>query len=1064
MSHRKLPVLALAASGALLLTTISVPTALAADSGVAHGASLVQKAEVTGPAIDVPVTSLSLWPDRTVLVPGQQITVGAEYDTRTAQSGEVTWSSSDESVLSVEGHGRVTAKGVGSAVITATDNNDSSMIATASIQVRPVTEETGIELSESSLTLTAGHSAILNPLLAPSLRGAAVSWSIEPSSLGQVSPNSDGVMVFFTASEQPGSGTLSATVTTMVGTAKSATIPVRVDPNVTGDFVIDDKGVLTDYKGKDTDVVIPDNVTTIGRHAFSGSHAENIWVPASVTDIDEEGFGANSYLKTITFQDDDAHPSRLTSVGNRAFTRTSLKEVTLPRSVVQIYDEAFAEIHELTSVHLGPNVAAGQLTYGFIHSPNLVSIDVDSTNPNYASVDGVLYTKDHSDLVAFPLGKNVGGSYAVVEGTVTIDEGAFEEAKLESVTFPSTLRHVGSRAFAHSSVTALTLPDAFETMGSMAFWYMPRLARLNLGGALKVPHSAFRYNNALSEVDLRPDLNRLSEIGEGAFEEIAASSITLPDSVRSIGESSFARNRALTKLHLGASLASIGSYALGGDDNLATITVSPNSSVYSVDSGVLYAKLRGGRQLALSLPTNTVSELIVPADTVEISSWALRNNTALKRVVLPEGLTSIGYGAFDGCSNLTELVIPDSVEVSRGVVNTGLDTVEYGTKIRDVWMTSRGVRMARHIIVRGGVDGSFYTDGDATNGRPESAFFGEGMTTIEFMTEAPRVLVLPSTVTRLAIEPFPRGGQQPDIEVYVAASEGSPAWSVAKAAMAEAKIDASHLHVYTPAQLALSGEGVSEAGDGYTLRGSVGASATVSASVEGGVASGREMRVVRVEADGSDTVVQDWSAMTSQPDGSSSLSYTRLLSTQYERLRVDVRDATRIVRSVRLSVENALAPPNEDPSPTPREGTWTWSVRGWWYRYADGSYPASEKLTIGGQVYRFDEGGYMRTGWVSDEGVWYYHGGSGAQVSGWVLDGLSWYYLAPGSGAMATGWLDLGGSWYYLAPGSGAMATGWLKDGDSWYYLTPGSGAMATGRVLIGSSWYRFDASGRWVG
>ena len=282
--------------------------------------------------------------------------------------------------------------------------------------------------------------------------------------------------------------------------------------------------------------------------------------------------------------------------------------------------------------------------------------------------------------------------------------------------------------------------------------------------------------------------------------------------------------------------------------------------------------------------------------------------------------------------------------------------------------------------------------------------------------------------------------------------------------MAEAKIDASHLHVYNPAQLTLSGEGVSEVGDGYTLRGSVGASATVSASMEGGVASGRETRVVRVEADGSDTVVQDWSAMTSQPDGSSSLSYTSLLSSQYERLRVDVRDATRIVRSVTLSVENAPAPPNEDPSPMPREGTWTWSVRGWWYRYADGSYPVSEKLTIGGQVYRFDEGGYMRTGWVSDEGVWYYHGGSGAQVSGWVLDGLSWYYLAPGSGAMATGWVQDRGSWYYLAPGSGAMATGWLKDGGSWYYLMPGSGAMATGRVLIGASWYRFDESGRWVG
>ena len=202
-------------------------------------------------------------------------------------------------------------------------------------------------------------------------------------------------------------------------------------------------------------------------------------------------------------------------------------------------------------------------------------------------------------------------------------------------------------------------------------------------------------------------------------------------------------------------------------------------------------------------------------------------------------MTTIGYGAFDGCSNLIDLSIPNSLQVSEGVINTGLDTVEYGAKIRSIEMNARDARIARHIIVRGGVDGSFYTDGDATNGRPESAFFGEGMTTIEFMTEAPRVLVLPSTVTRLAIEPFPRGGQQPDIEVYVAASEGSPAWSVAKAAMAEAKIDASHLHVYNPAQLALSGEGVSEAGDGYTLRGSVGASATVSASVEGGVAAAR---------------------------------------------------------------------------------------------------------------------------------------------------------------------------------------------------------------------------------
>ena len=162
-------------------------------------------------------------------------------------------------------------------------------------------------------------------------------------------------------------------------------------------------------------------------------------------------------------------------------------------------------------------------------------------------------------------------------------------------------------------------------------------------------------------------------------------------------------------------------------------------------------------------------------------------------------------------------------------------------------------------------------------------------------------------------------------------------------------------------------------------------------------------------------------------------------------------------------------------------GAWIKDATGWWYRYEDGTYPASEAAQIGGATYRFDARGYMVTGWVLDGGRWFYHEASGAQASGWANVDGSWYYLDPATGAMATGWAYVGGAWYYLnasgamATGwayvggawyylnaSGAMATGWAYVGGAWYYLTP-SGAMAIGWVNDGGSWYYLDASGAMV-
>uniref|UniRef100_UPI0025C1FF86 leucine-rich repeat protein n=1 Tax=Actinomyces sp. TaxID=29317 RepID=UPI0025C1FF86 len=820
------------------------------------------------------------------------------------------------------------------------------------------------------------------------------------------------------------------------------------------EFTIDADGVLVAYTGGATDIRIPEGVTEISSNAFTNAQLTSVWIPASVRAIDDSAF-AGQPLTQVTFQDDDAHPSQLETIGERAFSYTPLESVSLPRSLKTAGLETFSDMAKLRSVNVGPNVQADGLFAAFARTPLLESIEVDAANQNYQSLDGVLYTKDLTHLATYPQAKNSGGSYTVAEETAFIDEGAFASAQITSVTLPSHLRNVGKGAFVGARITSLTLPDAFESMDDTAFWYMSKLERVDLGGATMLPDSAFRYDRALAEVNFRPDLNRLAEVGDYAFDTTALTSATLPDSVTSIGKGAFSNDTALTSLHLGSGIATIGESAFVGSNNLASLTVDPANTVYSVEDGALYGKGDAGRTLVLYLPTKTDTDVTVPKGTTAIADAAFANNSSLRRVVLPEGLTTIGYGAFDGDTNLTDLVIPDSVTVARGLVNNGLDTIELGTKVTELWMTPRATTTPRHIIVHGGNDGEFYYEGKASNGRPDSAYFGEGMTRFTFWFDTPRVLVLPSTVEEIKLAADMDDDLKAGTEIYVAAPKGSKAWTLTETAMKNAGYNTESLFEYTTPQVSVSGTGINEAGAGYTLTTTVGTPTTINVSAQGGTLGGRELRVVQVSADGTDTVLQDWASMQGSSDQSASTaSYTWTPTSAEASLRFDVRQDPHAVTSTTVKASSDT---------TPAQGQWAWGARGWRYRYADGTYPTNTSKTIGGKVYRFDADGYMRTGWVFEQGLWYYHAVSGAQASGWVLDGVSWYYMDPSTGAMATGWVTVGSHSYYLDPQTGTMKTGWLKDGDSWYYLKPGSGQMATGRVWIGWRYYRFSETGQLI-
>lgn len=169
---------------------------------------------------------------------------------------------------------------------------------------------------------------------------------------------------------------------------------------------------------------------------------------------------------------------------------------------------------------------------------------------------------------------------------------------------------------------------------------------------------------------------------------------------------------------------------------------------------------------------------------------------------------------------------------------------------------------------------------------------------------------------------------------------------------------------------------------------------------------------------------------------------------------------------------------------------WVMDKVGWWYRYANGTYPKSQWLLLDCYYY-FNEKGYaLANEWLSYGGNWYWLKSDCRMATGWQYIDKHWYYLNPTGtenkpvGAMLTGWQFIGGQWYYLrtkAEGEhphGSMVEGSVTVGDYDYYCRVAgedknypTGSMLTGwhKVVDEENktkwfWYNKDANCQPVG
>ena len=485
---------------------------------------------------------------------------------------------------------------------------------------------------------------------------------------------------------------------------------------------------------------ISDNISQIERNSLSYDSITSMYIGKSLPSIESLNFpktltsfslhSQNPYFtyqdrvlydKNITkilvympFKDDEVYdlPSTITTISAFWFWGPSipyLKVLNLPATVkkIELYDN---EIPGFT-----------------IRDTGLRAINVDSANPYYSSIDGVLYNRAKTELIVYPPGKleetyvcpnglKVIGPYAsrynhnlrtlVLSNDVEIlSEYCFAYAKqLETVRL-NKCKVVSRNAFnSDSTLKTIIFGQGLQCISNGAFRACVGLTSISLPEGLTfIGNNAFYGCANLASVSLP---SSLLSLGTNAFYQCNFTSINIPDGLLQMGRNSLPTTwlNAQTADNYGVVYAGKIAYRCYGSSSIVFIkdgTIGlaggsfPSNVVTEIEfpsslesigqnalnstqwyynqtpvNGVIYA---GNVALARSSNATTVDEIVLRPGTKGIAARAFYgNNCKAKKIVIPSTVTNIGEAAFDTAQDLDTLIIEEGV---RAIGHYAIDEI-----------------------------------------------------------------------------------------------------------------------------------------------------------------------------------------------------------------------------------------------------------------------------------------------------------------------------------------------------------------------------------------------------
>lgn len=457
-------------------------------------------------------------------------------------------------------------------------------------------------------------------------------------------------------------------------------------------------------QGRTGSYEIPNGVTEIPSKLFSGSKLSMVIIPASVTLIRESAFYNNKELKRVTFKKNRAGELlQGLSVGTKVFQNCT----------------ALREINAPARLESFAADALSGCT-----SLTAINVFADGTqNPLYSSINGVLTTADKSTLIYCPLG--ISGSYTIPREISAIGTSAFQNhAKITDVIVPATVTEIGAYGFA--SMTALKS----VTFKGTAF------------DPLSIGDSAFYYCRRLSSVVFE-DGSNVASLGASAFASCSAlTSFTIPVTMKTIKDKAFSACTLLTKIRLPAGITELMPNVFNGCTSLQGVYVDENNPNFTDIEGVLFDK---NKTKILYYSQSRSDETYTLPDTVtEIGGGAFQGNRFLLEMTIPGKVTKIGDNAFDGCAVLETVTF-----------TAGTEPLTFGSYVfanirtlKNIVVPARTQAISDFMFYRSAGESLVIEDGPTSIG--ESAFGAPSSSySVKFDT-----LVLPNSVKTIDNEAF----------------------------------------------------------------------------------------------------------------------------------------------------------------------------------------------------------------------------------------------------------------------------------------------------------------------
>ena len=370
-----------------------------------------------------------------------------------------------------------------------------------------------------------------------------------------------------------------------------------------------------------TKIVLPNSVVSIGEDAFlEFKTLEQIVIPEGLEIISENAFCGCESLKTITI------PESIDYIGEEAFFGcSSLENISLPDKGIEIHLDAFCDTDYYTNssnwtnecLYIGnhmvdfnlskteeikiregtKSIVFSNLNYknSKIYIPasvekifysshfNIKFFEVSDENPYFSSSDGVLFDKQKTKLIAYPVYKTA-ETYTVPESVTEIVDYAFAYSTfLKKIELPDGLNKIGEYAFSNSGLVSVVIPGSVDSISKRVFGDCIELRSVTImQGVSEIQDSAFVFCTSLESIGLPDSIKYIAPYSFFSCKKLT--SIKIPNKVEQISFCCFESCASLEKVELPASLKYINTAAFNGCSLIKEITLPESVKRINVDA------------------------------------------------------------------------------------------------------------------------------------------------------------------------------------------------------------------------------------------------------------------------------------------------------------------------------------------------------------------------------------------------------------------------------------------------------------------------------------------------